>query len=75
MKKHYKYVVSGTAIDGQTWEIRGKIECEFIKLHALIMKDTFSKLTGGKAIFGKPGVGCEGPYEINRIFIEQYTQH
>jgi hypothetical protein len=30
----------------------------------------FWKLTHGEAVYGKPGVGCDGPYEMRRMVIE-----
>lgn len=69
--KQYTYTVNGSGSNEQTWEISGTVECEFIQMHARIMQDTFRRLTNGQAIFGKPGVGCEGPYDIHKIVIEQ----
>lgn len=71
MKRSWNYEVKGSGADGQTWEITGNVVCDFINIHPTVMRDTFGKLTEGKAVFGKPGVGCEGPYDIHRVLIEQ----
>lgn len=74
MKKTYNYTVSGSASNAQTWEISGSVHCDFMQLNARVMTDTFQKLTDGKAVYGMPGIGCEGPYDIHRILIEQIRQ-
>ncbi len=64
------FKIIGTSALGQTWECCGKIENVDWPDHDLLgkaMKESFMQLTGGKAIFGKPGVGCRGPYSIVRI--------
>lgn len=38
------------------------------------MFDSFMKLTQGYAIFGRPGVGCKGPYDITQVLIKQVKQ-
>jgi hypothetical protein len=69
----YTYTVAGTAADEQTWEITGSIEAtqgNFPLVFNHAMKETFTGLTNGKAIYGNPGIGCSGPYEIVRLVIE-----
>ena len=69
----YKYKVEGTATNEQTWWIAGEKECmpgDFAKLPEIILRETFRVLTSGKAVYGKPGVGCSGPYSIKKFLIE-----
>jgi hypothetical protein len=69
----YRFEILGTAAGGQTWETSGKIDDADNDLPAVFddaMRLSFAQLTNGKAIFGKPGVGCSGPYKIRRIVIE-----
>jgi hypothetical protein len=71
----YKYLVSGTAADGQTWTVTGVIENmlegDFALVPDAAMRTAFEKLTRGRAIYGRPGVGCEGPYTFTRLTIER----
>jgi hypothetical protein len=69
--KTYTYTVSGTAADGQTWETVGTIACEFVDVWHHAMRCSFEDLTKGEAVYGQPGVGCQGPYDIDKIVIEQ----
>jgi hypothetical protein len=45
--------------------------CEFHETFDYAMNQTFSQLTNGKAVYGKPGIGCHGPYDIHSVLIEQ----
>ena len=66
----YNYKMSGTAADHQTWSTEGTVEVEpgdFPDTSMLALRDTFAKLTSGKAVFGHPGVGCRGPYKIEKF--------
>ena len=74
--KTYAFVVEGTAHDGQTWRTESQVTIDvaehgFDDMVAIGMRLSFDKLTGGKAVYGKPGVGCRGPYEIDKITIER----
>ena len=63
----YIYQMSGDAADGQTWSVDGTIALEagdFAAAFQEAMRDGFMQLTGGKAQFGKPGIGCVGPYTV-----------
>jgi len=71
MKKLWRGVVSGAAADGQTWTCINQVECEFHFAFEALMQRTFTDLTMGKAVFGNPGVGCKGPYDIKKMEIEQ----
>lgn len=70
-EKPYKWTISGTARGGQTWSATGTIECEFADVFDLATREAFLQTTQGKAVFGKPGVGCQGPYDVLRVAIEQ----
>lgn len=70
--KCWGYLVSGSASDGQTWEVRGEVRSEFSDAWTTAMRDAFDRLTDGKAVFGYPGMGgCRGPYDVHRVVIEQ----
>lgn len=71
MINHYRYEISGDAFGGQTWMTTGHVDCEFLEAYHACMKASFLQLTEGKAQFGKPGIGCHGPYLLNRILIEK----
>jgi hypothetical protein len=63
----YQFEFHGTAARGQTWETAGQVMDENNDLMSVFdsaMRASFEQLTAGKAVFGKPGVGCAGPYEI-----------
>jgi hypothetical protein len=70
----YRFEVAGTAADEQTWSYAGTLVCErqgdFPLLPGRAMVAAFRALTDGRAIFGKPGVGCNGPYTMTRMLIE-----
>lgn len=68
----YHYTMRGTAADGQGWETVGTIDIgagRFGQLAEIALRETFDKLTQGKAIFGKPGVGCRGPYRVTDLVL------
>jgi hypothetical protein len=71
----YRYVIQGTASGGQTWTTVGEVEThaarDFLAVPSLALEDGFMKLTDGQAIYGFPGVGCNGPYGITRMLIEK----
>lgn len=71
----YAYRVQGTAADGQTWDVAGEVVTnglgEFMDTPSLAMRDAFMKLTGGRAQYGKPGVGCRGPYRVTHLSISE----
>lgn len=72
--KPWQFTISGSGADGSTFETTGKMQCEFHDSFDLAMKSTFDQLTSGRAIYGKPGVGCRGPYDITKLVIEQVKQ-
>jgi hypothetical protein len=71
----YNYEIYGKAAGGQTWSTKGSIEQEqlgdFPSVPTQALIDSFNQLTEGKAVYGQPGLGCEGPYTIKRMLIEQ----
>jgi hypothetical protein len=74
MTKIYRYEISGTAADDQTWKTEGTITDttnDIVSMFTGILRASFHQLTHGEAVFGKPGVGCNGPYDIRKIVIEQ----
>jgi hypothetical protein len=70
MEKHYQYKINGRGSNDQTWEVEGTIESNFVDMFTNVMLECFKTLTQGKAIYGKPGVGCQGPYDVTKIVIE-----
>jgi hypothetical protein len=72
--KAYRFEMSGTGSNDQTWQTSGVIidtHNDVMSVFDSAMRASFQQLTSGKAVFGKPGVGCSGPYDIRRIVIEQ----
>jgi hypothetical protein len=69
----YNFVVEGTAANGQTWIVSGVItrsrSGEFKEALDAVQDHVFMELTRGKAIYGKPGIGCRGPYTITALEI------
>jgi hypothetical protein len=74
MIKPYHYVVEGSGNNGQTFKVEGTVATEFHDTLHVAMMNSFEKITKGQAVFGKPGVGCKGPYDVHRIVIEQIKQ-
>jgi hypothetical protein len=71
MQKSYRYEVSGSAAGGQSWKTEGSVISTFELALVSVMVDSFRQLTGGRAVYGRPGEGCNGPYDIHRVVIEQ----
>jgi hypothetical protein len=71
VKKTYNFEVIGTAADGQTWTVKGTVTCTFANVFDDAMRSAFSHLTAGKAVYGQPGVGCKGPYDVQSVTIER----
>ena len=71
----YSYEIKGKAANGQTWTVNGYLNTikqgDFYLAPHMAIKDAFEKLTDGKAVYGQPGVGCNGPYEFTRLLIEK----
>jgi hypothetical protein len=78
MSRSFSYTVSGTAraVDQrQTWTVEGTItlppDAVFSELIDPIIRAAFLSLTHGKAVYGKPGIGCHGPYLITKLALEE----
>lgn len=69
----YDFEVKGTAAGEQEWTTTGTVETqnagEFPQMLNLALMQSFQNLTQGKAVFGKPGVGCRGPYGVTSFLI------
>lgn len=76
-EKTYRYYVEGHDANNEPWRITGYVDALpaeiFHKVPQVIEAEVFVKLTGGFAVFGKPGLMCKGPYTINEIMIKLRT--
>ena len=74
----WNYKMEGTAAGGQTWEVEGEVHVpdgtDFSMIAGHAMKAAFQQLTMGRARYGNPGIGCQGPYKINRFSTERAFQ-
>jgi hypothetical protein len=75
MSKHWKFEVSGTAAGGVAWHTSGTCEATVSEVWDSMMVHSFHALERGKAIYGKPGVACKGPYDIKKVVVEQIDGH
>ena len=71
--QEYGYEISGGASGDQTWTAKGAV-CvarpgQFGQVPTLALANAFHALTTGRAVYGKPGVGCAGPYIVSRMTI------
>lgn len=69
----YKFTIEGTTGDGNTYTTSGVVEeggADIIRACHAAMHDCFQQLTSGRAVFGNPGVGCRGPYQVTRFVLE-----
>ena len=70
----YRYEISGTAARDQTWTTAGVSKDVTPGAFRTVFEDailqTYQMLTEGKAIYGQPGAGCQGPYTFTRLLIE-----
>lgn len=73
MISRYTFCVQGKAADGQSWKVEGDVVSERAGDFQLVlnsaMERSFFQLTRGKAVFGRPGVGCRGPYSITSLSV------
>lgn len=73
----YAYTIEGSGADGNTWKVQGSVPNVspggFMDCFQKAMLGAFSQLTAGKAIYGKPGIGCRGPYKVTRLVLEERT--
>jgi hypothetical protein len=73
--KTFAYKVEGTDGNRNPYTVEGTVTSSFPllspELNNEVGRDSFQKLTQGKAVFGRPGEGgCRGPYTIDRLVIE-----
>lgn len=69
----YKYNLRGTGADGQTWTARGYASGDpghFVRTAEQVMTMAFRQVVQGKAIYGFPGVGCNGPYTVTHFEVQ-----
>jgi hypothetical protein len=75
----YRYTVEGVAADDQSWSASGEVtvgrEGDFQLALLEAQREAFTQLTQGRAVYGKPGVGCRGPYKITKLTIERDQYH
>lgn len=72
--RKFKYTIKGTGAGAATFTTEGEVDSPVNDLfHAfnLAMRDSFLALTEGKAVYGNPGEGCRGPYEIASFLLEK----
>lgn len=73
MKNTYKFEIHGKTGNGNTYtttgEVSGNLGIEYIEMMYSVFLQSFQQLTGGKAVFGNPGIGCQGPYSITHLFL------
>ena len=67
----WSYTISGLAGGGQTWETSGTVVNDAVNAFSDALEESFRQLTNGKAIFGKPGLGCHGPYTILKVTFQK----
>ena len=71
MSKQFRFVVEGSARDGQTWSVSGDINAaSAVRAFEQVASKAFRELTEGRAVYGKPGT-CQGPYDITLMKIER----
>lgn len=76
MKLSISYVakVSGTDANGEAWSVESRLDViepiDWARLYAAAIDGAFKTLTNGRAVYGKPGVSCRGPYRIAALHIE-----
>jgi hypothetical protein len=71
MIKRYCFTMESRASGGQTWKTSGEFDCEFNDVFDAAMRESFRQLMAGRAVYGHPGLGCSGPYDIVKLSIEQ----
>lgn len=71
----FRYFVQSTAAREQTFAVDGSVTVPAIVDWNLLMRNvlrlSFEALTEGRAIYGKPGEGCQGPFTITKIVLER----
>lgn len=69
--KTYLYTITTSDADGKEWVNQGIVTGDPHDAFRAAMEQNFAALTGGKAVFGEPGVGCHGPYTVQKILLER----
>jgi hypothetical protein len=61
----YMYEMVSADVDDNLVTTKGIIAASgYVDACSESQKDSFLKVTQGKAVFGSPGVGCNGPYTV-----------
>ena len=75
MSELWKWTVEGAAADDQAFICSGDLTADIAvdgaKFIESALRGTFAQLTHSKAVFGRPGVGCRGPYTTTRVVFER----
>jgi hypothetical protein len=67
-EKAFRVTIEGTDATGMTWATDVRVSgIPFPQALDRALSESFQQLTQGKAVYGKPGVGCRGPYEIAKL--------
>lgn len=75
IEHRFSYNVQGTTAEGVSWSASGFVTCETPEVWSQVLEHSFHDLTRGKAVFGRPGVGCKGPYEIHEVTVKRVDGH
>jgi hypothetical protein len=75
MLRWWTYEVKGTTGDGVSWQHSGSLEAKQQEIYERVMVASFHALTTGKAVYGRPGLGCKGPYDITFLKLEAVDEH
>lgn len=72
----FRFKFEGLTAGGNPWHTEGKIDGDMANplIFRTAMGASFQQLTSGRAVFGKPGLGCQGPYKITRFTLEKVAQ-
>lgn len=75
IERTFSYEVKGTTAEGVAWQTAGTVVCELPEVWVAVINHTFLDLTRGKAVFGRPGLGCKGPYEVHEVTVKRIDGH
>lgn len=75
----YRWQISGQDSRNNCWSTSGTLPGpykpgEFDIALSDAQMQAFMQLTAGKALFGRPGVACRGPYRITRLQMEEVSE-
>ena len=73
----YTYYVEGRDASGETWSASGRIATTentgaFDAAVMEALRESFLKVTQGKAVYGHPGTTCRGPYQIVTLTVVKH---